>query len=149
MCILAIGCYAQAQQPVRWRTIVKRTSATGGEVVFRALIEPSWHLYGTELPEGGPVATSFDLSGSTGVRFDGAVSPSRAPLSVDDPLFGMTLTWWDANVEFKVPFTITGSPDKACIKAAIKYMTCDGNSCRPPRTESLSSRIPEFTRNSR
>lgn len=140
--LTALAAMAQTP-PVRWRTQVRMTNRTEGTVTFRALITPGWHLYGLTMPQGGPRATSFDLSGSTGIEFTGAVTPERAAVSVDDPLFGMTLTWWDANVAFTAPFRVTDAAT-ACVKAAITFMACDGNTCRPPLTERISApvRIP-------
>ena len=145
--VAAVLC-AAAQQPggstppVRWRTAVRMTGENSGEVTFRALISQGWHLYGLELPQGGPRPTKFNLTESTGVTFTGPVRPARAPLSVDDPMFGMTLTWWDANVAFTVPFTVT---DRAAsrIKASISYMVCDGTTCMPPKTENIAAPLPK------
>ena len=122
--LTALAAMAQTP-PVRWRTQVRMTNRTEGTVTFRALITPGWHLYGT------------------GIEFTGAVTPERAAVSVDDPLFGMTLTWWDANVAFTAPFRVTDAAT-ACVKAAITFMACDGNTCRPPLTERISApvRIP-------
>lgn len=134
--LVAVAAVA-ATPPVRWRTFVKKTSETTGVVTFRALVAPGWHLYGMSIPEGGPRATSFNLEDSKGVKFTGNVVPSREPLEVSDPLFDMTLTWWDANVEFSVPFRITDRAD-ARIECKIGYMSCDGNECRPPQTEAIA-----------
>ncbi len=137
------AAYADDVVPVRWRTIIKMSSPTEGTVTFRALVASGWHLYGLELPAGGPKATKFDLSGSTGVEFTDSVKPTRTPLSADDPMFGMTLTWWDSNIEFKVRFRLTGE-NNPTIKAAIAYMCCDGSSCRPPKTERISAPVPPY-----
>lgn len=123
--------------PVRWRSFVKTAPDGTGTVTLRALISPGWHLYGTEIPEGGPKATSFDFSDSKGVEFTGKIKPARAPLSVDDAMFGMTLSWWDSTVEFTIPFKITDK-SSATVNCKISFMACDGNSCRPPKTESIS-----------
>lgn len=145
--ILLAALFAAAQPPqpsgtapVRWRTIVKQTGDDTGTVTFRALIADGWHMYGLEMPAGGPKATSFDLGASTGVIFDGVPAPSRRPLTVDDPLFGMTLQWWDANVDFTVPFRLSGDGTPV-LKATVSYMTCDGNTCRPPARETIATPI--------
>lgn len=136
--ILAISAMAaDLATPVRWRTFVKTAPDGTGTVTFRALVAPGWHLYGLDIPDGGPKATSFDLKGSTGVKFTGPVKPAREPLTIDDAMFGMKLTWWDANVDFTVPFKITDK-SQARIDCKISFMTCDGESCRPPKTESIS-----------
>ncbi len=142
--VLIIGaaavCAASPETtPVRWRTIVKTTGPDTGTVTFKALVAQGWHLYGLEVPEGGPKPTSFNLSGSQDITFTGEPVPSREPLKVNDPLFGMTLTWWDANVEFTVPFKVTGPAPR--IECKINYMSCDGNTCMPPKTESIATPV--------
>ncbi len=123
--------------PVRWRSFVRPASDGTYTLTFRALVAPGWHLYGLDMPEDGPKPTTFNLTESTGVEFIGKLEPSRKPLTVSDPLFGIDLQWWDTNIEFVVPFKVT-DPTEACIKAQISFMTCDGNTCRPPKTENIS-----------
>ena len=72
------------------------------------------------------------------MKFTGKVKPARTALSVEDPLFGMTLSWWDSNVEFTVPFRVT-DPAEARIICKISYMACDGSSCRPHNRKYLST----------
>ena len=110
--LLVTGIFASnsaepSVKPVKWRTIIKTTGPDSGTVTFKAIIAPGWHLYALTLPEGGPKPTSFDLSESKGIKLGSAVTPSRKAIETDDPLFGMKLAWWDANVDFTVPFTIT------------------------------------------
>lgn len=127
--------------PIRWRTIINTTGENSGTVTFKALIAPGWHLYALDLPEGGPKPTTFDLSASEGVKFTGKIQPSRKPLKVEDAMFGMTLQWWDTNVEFTVPFKLEKGAKDPKIFCKIGYMTCDGESCRPPKTESITAPI--------
>lgn len=134
-----IGITATAQQPVRWRTTVKATGADEGIVSFRALVSQGWHLYGLSLPENGPKPTTFDLTGSKDIKFTGKIKPARKAIEVDDPMFGMTLSWWDENIEFTVPFKITGAEPR--LHCVISYMTCDGTTCRPPAKETISTPI--------
>ena len=65
--VMAIGMTMTAQSPVRWRTSVTMTSPTEGEITIKALISDGWHLYGLEMPQGGPKATRFDFSDSQGI----------------------------------------------------------------------------------
>ncbi len=135
----ALCAAGPSDTPVRWRTIVKATGPDTGTVTFKALISEGWHLYGLTVPEGGPKPTSFDLKGSSDVTFMGKIQPSRKPLTIHDPLFGLKLDWWDANVEFTVPFKVTG--DAPRIECKINYMSCDGNTCRPPKTETIATPV--------
>lgn len=138
--VFALGAAGPAAKPVKWRTIIKTTGPESGVVTFKAIVAPGWHLYDMTLPEGGPKPTAFDLSASKGLRFDGPVKPSRKALAADDPMFGMKLAWWDANVDFTVPFTVV-DPATAHLAAKITYMACDGSTCRPPSTENIGTPV--------
>lgn len=144
--VIAFAFAASAQTPVRWRTSISMTSPTEGVITCKALISTGWHLYGLEMPQGGPRATTFDFSGCRGVSIEGKVTPSTAPIEQMDPLFGKTLTWWDRNVSFSVPFKVTDR-DEAAVKIVIGYMCCNGGSCTRPQSESVTIPIPEYNPN--
>lgn len=141
--VMAIGMTMTAQSPVRWRTSVTMTSPTEGEITIKALISDGWHLYGLEMPQGGPKATRFDFSDSQGIEIEGKIQPSESPIEQMDPLFGKKLSWWDRNVTFTQRFTLKERKD-ARVKVSISYMSCNGGSCTPPRTESITTTIPEY-----
>lgn len=137
--LLAIVLPAVAQQPVRWRSFVKVEADGTGVLTIRELVTQGWHLYALELPAGGPKPTKFDFAESSGLKFTGKLTPKRTPLTVKDELFGMELQWWDSNIEFTVPFKLEA--DNATYKCKINYMACDGNSCLPPATQTLTGKI--------
>lgn len=140
---VAIAITSTAQNPVRWRTTVKMTSPNEGEIVIKALVDDGWHLYGLNMPDGGPKATNIDLSASTGIKTVGNIRPSADPIAKMDPLFGLELSWWESNVNFTQPFKVTDK-NKGAIKIAITYMSCNGETCTPPRTEIITAAIPKY-----
>ena len=134
--LFGLSAVAQTARPIRWRMTVKMTSETEGVATVRAVVEPGWHLYGTSVPEGGPKATRFTLTGSTGVEATGDIEPSVAAKTVQDPVFGMELTWWDSNVAFSLPFKVT-EPD-ASLSVTVNFMGCNDETCLPPSLETLT-----------
>lgn len=137
--LLILAFPVLAQQPIRWRASAQVGSNGMGEVTIRAVVQPGWHLYALDLPQGGPKPTTFDFSGSKGVKFTGKITPKRAPLSVKDDLFDMELQWWDSNIEFTIPFKIM--EPNASYNIVISYMACDGNTCMPPTKHTLTGKI--------
>lgn len=129
---------------VKWSMTVSHTSPQEGVVLITATPAAGWHLYGTEIPQGGPKATVIDLTTSQSVAFTSVPIPSVEPVSVQDPMFGIAITWWDVPVTFKVPFTIddSGSP---CIRVAITYMACNDETCSPPATVTLTQNISLYS----
>lgn len=135
---------AQTQAPVRWRTFVKMSSPTEGTVTLRALVAEGTHVYGLEVPEGGPKATSVDFSGSEGIEMKGKLTAIPAAEAVDDPLFGMKVPQWNKTFELRRQFRLKGPADKAKVSVKITYMSCDNTNCRPPKTETITARVPAF-----
>ena len=131
--VLAVGT-AMAQDAIRWRTTVKMTSDTEGVLTVRALVADGWHLYGTKLPKGGPKPTVLDFSKSVGVKFLDGFKASEAPVTKQDPTFGMALTFWGKNVSFTRRFRLTGAKNKAAINGSITFMGCNDETCLPPKT---------------
>lgn len=126
---------------MKWTASVEMTSATEGRFILNASPMPGWHLYGTDIPEGGPRATTLDFSASEGVEFIDEPIASCEPLSVEDPMFGITITWWNTPVSFTIPFVLA-DPDAGGVAAAsVTYMACNDETCTPPETIKLSEKI--------
>ena len=51
---------AQIQEPVLFKTEWKTLSETEVQIVFTGTIDSGWHVYSTDLPEGGPIAATFN-----------------------------------------------------------------------------------------
>lgn len=141
--VLAVAFGCMAQDTVKWRTSVRMTSASEGVVTVRAIIPAGWHLYGMEMPEGGPRATVLDFSSSKGVNLTGKTVADPAPVTAMDEAFGTRLQWWEGRVAFSQRFRVTDAKT-ARIELKVTYMTCNGSNCMPPRTESISAPVPPY-----
>lgn len=126
-----------AQKPIKWRTSAKMINETEGVITMKAIIEPGWHLYGTNIPSGGPKATKFDFSGSTGITLVGEIISSTQPLKVHDKVFDITLCWWDKTTSFTQKF-IKKKKENAKIIGTIQYMGCNDQTCLPPSTQNVN-----------
>lgn len=134
--LVAITTSAQIVTPVKWNKQVKMNDDTHGVVLLTANIDKGWHMYGTEIPEGGPVATTVEWGTLKGVKLDGKLSPSAKPIEKLDKNFDMTLKWWEGQVTLSQKFTVT--EDKYEIKGTVRYMSCNDQQCSSPEVESFS-----------
>ena len=66
--VLVLPSAAQIQEPVKFTHEWKQLSATEAEIVFTATVEPGWHVYSTGLPDGGPIAATFNTDRLAGAR---------------------------------------------------------------------------------
>ncbi|MBD5200259.1 MAG: thiol:disulfide interchange protein [Bacteroidales bacterium] len=131
-----ISIPVQAADPVEWTAHVNMLDNENGTVVFNAFIKPGWHLYGFNMPEDGPAATSFSFSNAQGITFGQAV-PSRQPNVGVDMIFHLRLNYWENEVVFTVPFKVN---DDAVVKfdARVNFQTCNNSKCMPPRSIDFS-----------
>ena len=137
-------CSLSAQTPIKWRSSIKMINETEGIVSMKAIIEPGWHLYGTNLPSGGPKATSFDFSSSQGIKLVGGITPSDEPKNVKDQLFGLNLNWWDKTLSFTQKFKVI--KNNARVICAISYMGCNDQTCLPPSIQSINISVPAYNK---
>lgn len=135
MVIGASSAFAQIFDPVKWKSAIKMTDATNGVVTFTATVDAGWHVYGTQLPSGGPEPTSVQWN-NQGVKLVGGLTPSKAAHKQHDETFDMDLSWWTGSVTLSQKFTVTAKEYK--IEGNIRYMACDDENCTPPKSESFS-----------
>ena len=130
---------AQTPNPVEWSADVKMSSATEGDVVITATIAPGWHMYGMDMPEGGPTSTSFDFKSIEGAALVGEITPSVAPQKVMDNMFNMPLTFWEGRVVFTRHFRLDQGSGGCKFDIVVRNMACNDVSCSSPQKTPLTA----------
>lgn len=125
-CLSAMLLPAQIFEPVRWTAQRRQQTDTTALVTLRAEIDAGWHLYGTDIPAGGPKATLIRLEG---VELLGAMETSVLPQLAYDDNFQMLLSFYENEVEFKQLCRVA---DGQSLTGAVEYMSCNGEQCLPP-----------------
>src|SRR5699024_2981288 len=92
--LVALTVQAQILQPVKWKIQLNDSGSAEKEIVFTATADKGWHLYDQDLPEGGPVSTSFTFETLKGAELIGKPTSSVKPTTVYDELFAMNLRWY-------------------------------------------------------
>lgn len=133
----AINATGQMVKPIKWDCDASMTSASEGELRLKASIDKGWHLYGFNLPDGGPVSTSVTFDPAPGVTWVGPLAPSQAPIEKVDMVFHLKLTWWDSDVTFVQKFSLDSVPG-ATLSGTIRFQGCNDASCIPPSREPFS-----------
>ncbi|MDD4514961.1 cytochrome c biogenesis protein CcdA [Massilibacteroides sp.] len=129
--VLVITAHAQILTPVKWDIKLEQTGKPEKEIVFTAVLDAGWHLYDMDLPEGGPVSTSFTFEKIKGVELVGKPIASVAPTTVYDELFSMNLRWYADKVSFKQKIKVT-DPAKFNLVGEVEFMACNDETCLPP-----------------
>lgn len=128
--LLAFAVHAQIQEPVKFKTELKNLSATEVEIVFTASIEQGWHVYSTDLGDGGPISATFNTDKLTGAQLDGKLRPVGKEVSSFDKLFEMNVRYFEHNAQFVQKLKLTGGDYQ--ITGYLEYGACNDENCLPP-----------------
>ena len=127
---MAQGVMAQMSMPVHFSVKQQQSSPEVVDVVFTASIDKGWHVYSTNLPDGGPTSATFHDEGSTGAKPQGALQARGKEISEDDKLFDMKVRYFEQSVTFVQRYKVT---DKEYhIKGYLEYGACNDEMCMPP-----------------
>lgn len=116
---------------VRWQT--EQTNDASGIVTltYTAEVAGGWHIYGVDLPEGGPTSTAADFADSKGVKVLTGLMPERDPQSRYDENFGMELTTYEGRITFTQKIQIL-DPEHFELKGDLTWQACNETTCTPP-----------------
>ena len=128
---LAVGVVqAQIKDPVKVKTELKKLSDTEAEIVFIAAIESGWHVYSTDLGDGGPISATFNVEKKSGVELIGKLKPVGKEIATFDKLFDMKVRYFENSAQFIQKVKFTGG--NYSIEGYLEYGACDDESCLPP-----------------
>lgn len=127
---LAFAVHAQIQEPVKFKTEWKNVSATEVEVVFTATIDPGWHVYSTDLGDGGPISATFNTDKLVGAELSGKLRPVGKEVSSFDKLFEMNVRYFEHTAQFVQKLRLTGGDYQ--MTGYLEYGACNDENCLPP-----------------
>ncbi|UCH13323.1 MAG: thioredoxin family protein [Bacteroidales bacterium] len=123
---------SQIFNPVKWNFKSEKISSKYYNLVFEATIDTNWHLYGLNIPENGPIATSIVYTDSTGFKISGKPVSVTKPEIKFDPVFGLDLELYSNKAIFKQQIEKATGED-LIVKGYVEFMSCDDQRCLPPK----------------
>ena len=138
--------YATAQNPVSWTFSLEDNGNGEISLIAKATIEAGWHLYDTEIPEGGPTPTTLTIDKLKGAEPVGKFhAEGIKPHVAFDPVFGMHIGTFDGSVRFVQRFKITDRAEFV-LDGDVRAQACNEQTCTPPLPVDFaftSSDLPE------
>ena len=121
--------FGQLISPVKWNLEQKPAGNNEIELTFKATIESGWHLYSTNLPEGGPIKTTFTFTADSlnYVVVDG-ITPKTTPTKEHDKIFNMDLEFFSNEALFVQKIKVL-SNQSFSLKGTIEYQSCNNETC--------------------
>ena len=127
---VVLAAHAQIQDPVKFKTELKALSDTEGEIIFTAASDPGWHVYSTNLGDGGPISATFNVDKKNGLELVGKLKPVGNEISTFDKLFQMKVRYFESTAQFVQKIKFIAST--YTIEGYLEYGACDDESCLPP-----------------
>ena len=138
---LTLSANSQIYDPVTWNFGYERKGDNLYELVFTAAIEEGSHIYSMDIPEGGPIPTSFSFDTVPGFSLLGKVFEVKNPEEIFDEAFEMKIKSFSNNAEFRQK--ITGSSPSFTVSGAVNYMACNNVTCSPPKDVEFEIKISD------
>jgi thiol:disulfide interchange protein DsbD len=137
--LLTLKAGAQIYDPVTWDFSYDKKSETSYEIVFTATIEKGSHIYAMDIPEGGPIPTSFTFNPPSGFTLDGKTYEAKKPEEVFDEAFGFKIRSFSNKAEFRQK--ITSKSAYFSVSGIVNFMSCNNTTCSPPKDVEFSLKI--------
>ena len=125
-----LSAMAQIQDPVQFKAEWKTLSETEAQIVFTGSIDAGWHVYSTDLGEGGPISATFNTDKMEGLELDGKLMPQGKEVESFDKLFEMKVRYFENKATFVQKLKITG--ETYYIEGYLEYGACNNENCLPP-----------------
>lgn len=124
-----VASQAQILEPVKWSTSVEKISDTEYNLVSIATIDKGWHLYSQNVPDDGPIPTTFTYT-EDGFQLIENTKEEEGH-TVDDPVFEMKIKFFENKAEFKQRIKVLNN-ELSIVKGEVEFMVCDDARCLPP-----------------
>ena len=131
-----ISAFAQIQDPVQFKYEWKVLSDTEAQIVFTGAIDEGWHVYSTNLPDGGPISATFNVEQIEGLELDGKMMPEGKEIESFDKVFDMKLRYFEEKAVFVQKLKITAA--NYFIEGYLEYGSCNDENCLPPTNYEFS-----------
>ena len=128
---LTLSVQAQIFDPVTWDFGFEKKGNNLYELVFTAIIENGSHIYSMDIPEGGPIPTSFSFDTVPGFSLVEKTFEVTKPEEIFDEAFEMKIKSFSGKAEFRQK--VTGNSPFFTVTGAVNYMACNNVTCSPPK----------------
>ena len=136
--IFLIASYSAAQiyDPVTWSFKYEKVGENKYDIIITATIEENSHIYSMDIPEGGPIPTSFQFDTIAGYVLEGKPYEVTEPVEKFDEAFGFKIKTLSNIAEFRQK--ISSTEPSFTVTGVVNFMACNNATCSPPKDVEFS-----------
>ncbi len=128
--LLFAAALSAAVAQVNFTVSYKRVNPTTIDIVFTGTAQPGWHIYSTNIPDGGPTPASFGVDHIKGAKLKGKLKAGGGAKTMNDPIFEMPVTFFEGHATFTQRVELVDKNYE--LKGYLKYGACNDENCLPP-----------------
>jgi len=132
---------SQIYDPVTWDFSYVKKGDKQYELIFTATIEKNSHIYSMDIPDGGPIPTSFSFDTVPGYKLDGKAYEVTKPVELLDDAFGFKIKTFSNTAEFRQK--VTSPASSFTVKGVVNFMACNNATCSPPKDVDFEIKIED------
>ncbi len=118
------------QAQVNFTVKYKRVNATTIDIIFSGTAQHGWHIYSTNIGEGGPTRATFGVDKIKGAKLMGSLKGGPGAKTMQDPIFEMPVTFYEGHATFTQRVELLDKNYE--LKGYLKYGACNDENCLPP-----------------
>lgn len=130
--LLLLSAFAVVKAQVSFNVQYKRINPTTIDIIFTGTAQPGWHIYSTNIGEGGPTPASFGIDEIKGAKLVGSLKAGSGAKTMEDPIFEMQVSYFEGKATFTQRVELVEKTYS--LKGYLKYGACNDESCLPPTT---------------
>jgi len=124
--------HSQVSDPVTWSFGYQKTGENRYDIIMSATIEEGSHIYSINVPENGPIPTTFLFDTTSGdFSAEGKPFETIKPVEKFDEAFGFNINTFSDRAEFRQK--IVSDKPGFVVKGTVTYMSCTNTTCLPPK----------------
>ena len=128
--LVFLGATVSALAQISFSVSYKRVSPTEIDIVFSGKAASGWHIYGTNIEDGGPTRATFGTDQLKGVRLKGGLKEGPGIKKKHDAIFDMPVTYFEKTATFIQRVELTAKD--YTLKGYLTYGACNDQNCLPP-----------------
>lgn len=128
--LLLVTVVMAVQAQVSFTVKYKRVTPTTVDIVFTGTAQPGWHIYSTNIGEGGPTRATFGVDKIKGAKLKGGLKGGPGAKTMQDPIFEMPVTYYEGHATFTQRVELLDKDYE--LKGYLKYGACNDENCLPP-----------------
>ena len=142
----ALSLNGQIFNPVTWEFGAEKKGDGRYELIFTATIEKGAHIYSMDIPQSGPIPTTFRFDSTGAFSLDGKPFEVTKAEEKFDEAFGFKIKTFEEKAEFRQKIVLKSASFN--VTGVVNFMSCNNATCLPPTDVEFSIKVsdPGFKR---